>query len=633
VIRFVRRTYRIIDHPARVRFSLFAFGSVVIAAMEALALGLMIPLTDLLINHANEEKHLGTAAKTVQRVFNLDTRLQIAAVLGIIVLVLFVVKSIFAIALLRWAIGNSLMQEARLAKRLFSDFLSAPSAFHLKTNSSEIQRTLNESLLLVFRRTLPFVLSASADAFSLVAIAAIIIVSDPSVAAIAIVYFTLVGIFYQRYIGGWQKVAARRAHREVAARYQQVQEAVRATREIAVMHRQDYFVGRFYDTKLELADAQRTLIFYQLMPRYFLDLAFVVGAGIMMGYAFTVLGPEKGLTTVGIYLTASFRLVAPLNRIMSTVTLARTADPHVDQIAADLKLLGELQQTRFDDVSTGRLGPSDLAFTDVSFRYEDTVTDVLKQVSFEIKSGDDVGIVGTTGAGKTTLLSILLGLLDPSGGSVTVSGQPLGQCRTDWQLSIGYVPQEIVLIDDTMRTNIVFGVDSDSIDEERIQEVVDLAQLRTFIDGLPDGLDTRVGELGVRISGGQRQRLGLARALYQQPSVLVLDEATSALDSDTESRIMSRLAEMHGSMTIISVSHRLSTLKHCDRIYFVRAGEIAAVGTFEELNEREPEFAQLVALAQLTLASAVDTEGPGGADGRDHRNGDLVGLRDGRAFG
>jgi len=230
---------------------------------------------------------------------------------------------------------------------------------------------------------------------------------------------------------------------------------------------------------------------------------------------------------------------------------------------------------------------------------------VLDDISLRVEPGDDVGIVGTSGAGKTTLLDVMLGLLDPGAGEVLVGDEPLAGRRTDWQLSIGYVPQEIVLVDATMRANIAFGIAPDQVDERRLGEAVAAAQLDAFVATLPDGLDTVVGERGVRLSGGQRQRIGLARALYHQPIVLVLDEATSALDSDTESRIMETIAALRGSLTIISVSHRLSTLKHCDRIYFMRDGRIVGVGTFDELCRREPDFAQLVALAQLSSSETL----------------------------
>ncbi|CAN5294971.1 ABC transporter ATP-binding protein [soil metagenome] len=602
MISFLRRTFKLIDRRARVQFSLFALGSVIVAGLEAVAVALMLPLTDLLISPSGGD--MPQAARLVDRFIDVSTRGDAAAVLGVLVMATFTIKGIAAIFLLRWAIGNSLQQEARLARRLFSRYLMAPTAFHLKRNSAEIQRTLNESLVLTFRRTLPFVMGASADLFTLVAIGFVIVVKDPPVAILAILYFLAVGLVYQRFIAGRQKVAAKQVHTEVAERYRQVQEAVRATKEIAVLHREAYFVDRFYETKLQLADAQRILVFYQLLPRYFLDLAFVLGAALMAGYTFGTLGSSEGLATIGLFLTASFRLIAPLNRLMSTFTLARSAGPAVDQVIDDLRVLDGFSELRSGDVSTGRLESSAIELDDVRFRYDESDTAVLSGVSLTIGPGDDVGIVGATGAGNSTLINLLLGLFDPTAGEVTVGGRPLHKCRTDWQLSIGYVPQEILLIDDTIRANIAFGVDSTEIEEAWLESVLRIAQLETFVASLPDGLDTVVGEQGVRLSGGQRQRLGLARAFYHRPTVLVLDEATSALDSETEARIMDTIALLRGSLTVITVSHRLSTLKHCDRIYFLRSGGVAAVGTFEELNAREPEFAQLVALAQLSIGEA-----------------------------
>jgi len=605
MITFLRRTFSIIDRRARIRFAVYGLGSVLIAALEALGVALVVPLTQIMVegNKKGPPKDLHWLTRFV----DLQTTEQAAAVLGLMVLVTFTVKGLAAIALLRWGITNSLQQEARIAQRLFSRYLLAPHAFHVRHHSSEIQRTLNESMVLVFRRALPFVIAASADLFSLVAIAIVIVLDDFRVALVGVAYFGLVAIVYQRFISGRQKVAAKRAHQEVAARYRQVQEAVRATKELAILHREDYFVNQFYETKLELVAAQRLLVFFQLMPRHFLDMAFVFGAAIVAVFAFTTQSTAVALATVGLFLAATFRLVAPLNRVMATFTLARTAEPAIEQVISDLAMLEELGQQRAHR-ATGRLEPGRLEMADVRFRYEDTDVDVLHDVSLRIEAGDDVGIVGTSGAGKTTLIDIMLGLLDPTGGDVLVGGRHLADCRTDWQLSMGYVPQEIVLIDDTIRANVAFGVDAATIDAGQLDHALQAAQLEDFVATLPEGLDTLVGESGVRLSGGQRQRIGLARALYHRPSVLVLDEATSALDSDTESRIMGAIASLRGSLTIISVSHRLSTLKHCDRIYFLRSGHIADVGTFDELCRREGDFAQLVSLAQLSL-EGVDLEG------------------------
>lgn len=594
MIGFVKRTLSILDRRARIGFLAFAVLSVVVAVIEAIGVATIIPLTGLLVG----DDGAGSISQ-VSRFIDVSTTGQAATVLALVVLVAFTVKATAAIVLLRWAIGNSLQQEARIARRLFAGYLAAPATYHFEHNSAEIQRTLNESLLVVFRRALPWALAAAADAFTLIAIAVVIAVNDPGVAGLAIVYFGIVALVYGRLIGGRQKVAARRAHQETAVRYQQVQEPLQATKELSILHREEFFVERFYQTKLKLRDAQRKLIFYQLLPRQFLDLAFILGAALVAGILFTTRPVEQALVGIGLFLTACFRLISPLNRVMGAITLSRTAQPAITQVIDDLATLESLSAPE-EDVAAEPMGPCAVELRDVHYRYGAELPEVLKGISLRIDPGDDIAIVGATGAGKTTLLDVLLGTLAPQSGEVLVGQRPLSSCRTPWQLSIGYVPQHVVLLDDTIRANVAFGLDPDEIDDGLVWEALRQAQIDGFVSGLDQSLNASVGELGVRLSGGQRQRFGLARALYGRPAVLVLDEATSSLDGETEARVISTIAELRGALTIITVSHRLSTLKHCDRVYFLRNGEIGSVGSFEHLRTNEPEFARMLMLAELT---------------------------------
>jgi ABC-type multidrug transport system fused ATPase/permease subunit len=239
-------------------------------------------------------------------------------------------------------------------------------------------------------------------------------------------------------------------------------------------------------------------------------------------------------------------------------------------------------------------------FDSVTFAYEPGGAPVLHDVSFRIQPGESVAFVGPSGAGKSTLLDIVLGLLEPTGGSVAVGGKPMRDVRSSWQQSIGYVPQDVVLLDETLRTNVALGTPPDEIDDARVEDALALADLTETWKSLPDGLDTRLGERGVRLSGGQRQRVGLARALYDHPRILVLDEATSSLDGGTESRIIETIEAMQRNLTMIVVTHRLSTVRNCDRVYMLEGGAITGVGPFDALTEQSPAFAELVRHSVVT---------------------------------
>ena len=222
----------------------------------------------------------------------------------------------------------------------------------------------------------------------------------------------------------------------------------------------------------------------------------------------------------------------------------------------------------------------------MTFAYEEPSSDVLIDVSIAIRRGEAVSFVGQSGSGKSTLIDIMLGLLEPQSGSVLINGQTIENVKQSWQKQIGYIPQTIFLMDDSLRRNIAIGIADTEIDEVAIVEALKSAQLEDFVASLPEGLDTVVGERGVRLSGGQRQRIGIARALYHRPSVLVLDEATSSLDTETEHGVMQAVQALQGDKTVIIVAHRLSTVEYCDRLYRLDAGRIVDEGTFDEVMNR-----------------------------------------------
>ena len=243
----------------------------------------------------------------------------------------------------------------------------------------------------------------------------------------------------------------------------------------------------------------------------------------------------------------------------------------------------------------------------VSFRYPGATEDALSSVSVTLAHGSSIAFVGGSGAGKTTLVDVILGLHDPYEGRVTVDGVDIAGRKRRWQTNVGYVPQDVYLLDATLAENIAFDQDSSTIDNAALVRAIAQAQLDDMVARLPSGVDTQVGERGSRLSGGQRQRIGIARALYRRPELLVLDEATSALDNETEHRINETIRELHGAITLVVVAHRLSTVRHADQIAFMNQGRVECVGTFDEVREQSPEFERLVRLGSMGLAGVSPT--------------------------
>ena len=311
----------------------------------------------------------------------------------------------------------------------------------------------------------------------------------------------------------------------------------------------------------------------QQVPRLWLELLAVSGLALLV---LVMLGQGRPiadlLPTLGLFAAAAFRIMPSATRVLWALQGIRYGRACIDTLYREIASLSGPVSRRGLPLPPMSVG---LAARGLCFRYPDSETDVLTKVDIDIPKGNSIGFVGGSGSGKSSLVDILLGLLPPSSGQVIVDGRDIADDLRGWQDQIGYVPQMIYLTDDTLRRNVAFGIPDGQVDDAAVLRAVRAAQLEEFVNSLPEGLDTLVGERGVRLSGGQRQRIGIARALYHDPEVLVLDEATSALDNETEAGVMESVNAMHGKKTLIIVAHRLSTVAHCDYIYRVEAGSIS----------------------------------------------------------
>jgi ATP-binding cassette subfamily C protein len=282
------------------------------------------------------------------------------------------------------------------------------------------------------------------------------------------------------------------------------------------------------------------------------------------------------VSLLSLYAYAGFRLVPSANRLMLNLSSLRYGRAFVAPLAEDWALAGTRRRPPRSPAAAAPF-TRDIVVDRVSYAYEDGRAHALRDVSFTIRRGESIGIVGPSGAGKSTLVDVMLGLLTPSSGRVVVDGQNIAGDLDRWQSQIGYVPQDPAIIDDTLRRNVAFGVDDDAIDEPRVAEAIRVARLQELASALPSGLDTRLGEQGVRVSGGERQRIAIARALYHHPAVLVFDEATSALDDQTEREVVQAIDALRGARTIIVIAHRTSTVRTCDRLIMLDRGRVASL--------------------------------------------------------
>jgi ABC-type multidrug transport system fused ATPase/permease subunit len=354
-----------------------------------------------------------------------------------------------------------------------------------------------------------------------------------------------------------------------------LQQGLGGVKEVLLLRRSADFLREYQEHNQASARVGRQSTTLQRMPLLLLELLAMSGVAVLV----VVLlrdgrSPESIVPVLGLFAAAAFRLLPSVNRLLGAVQGLKFGQPVLELLSRELGLPAQ----RASSLRIGARLNGDIRFSDVSYLYEGAQSLSIQGVNFSIRRGECVGVVGPSGAGKSTLVDLFLGLLVPTKGSILVGGVPITDALDSWQGGIGYVPQAVFLIDDTLRRNVAFGVPPADVDESRVLGAIEAAQLAPFVASLPLGLDTIVGERGARLSGGQAQRIGIARALYSDPSILVFDEATSSLDADTEAGVMTAIESLRRERTIVIVAHRTATVRRCDFIIRIEGGRVAAMG-------------------------------------------------------
>jgi ATP-binding cassette, subfamily B, bacterial PglK len=584
----LKQVWAILSPEERRRFLWLQPLVVVTALIETAGLASIVPFLALLSDPAAIERH--PALKLGYEALGFNSTTSFFFAVGVAVLAVITVGNA-ANALTTWALLRFAWQTNHtFSIRLLEAYLRRPYSYFLERNVAELSKNLLAEVNAVVGGVLGVLTQLVSRTAVMLGVLVTLLWIDPVMAlGTGGVFGGLYGAMFAVVRNQLRRDGAAR-NAANAARHKIASEALGGVKELKLYGLEAAAVEAYGAPSLSFAVTQARAAVIGQIPRYGLEtIAFGGVLVIVLGLLWRGQGLNEVLPVLGLYAFAAYRMLPGLQTIFNGMTSLRFSQPALDTLYRDL----HVESLAPAKVSTKIHFDEKITLDDVGFVYAGAGSVALSAVSISISRGEWVALVGRTGAGKSTLVDILLGLLHPTSGSLHVDGCRIDPSSVaDWQCHLAYVPQQIFFTDDTIEKNICFGVPADRIDHGRMRQAARVAQLASFIENeLPHGYQTRIGDRGIRMSGGQRQRLGIARALYRQPRLIVLDEATSALDNSTEAAFFAALRSELSDVCVVSIAHRLSTTRGFDRILVMEAGRITDAGAFEELRRRNPHFA------------------------------------------
>lgn len=541
--------------------------------LEMLSVGMVLPALTFLSSSFLKQSP-GPMTAWLEWLGNPTQKQLIMVGLGLL-LVVYAVKSTFLVYTHYRQSNFIAALQSSLTQRMFSIYLSQPWTFHLSRNSAELNRNINE--IQSFCVTCTQALNSMADGFVILGIVGLLVIMEPVGALVVGSLLAFAAWLFDRLTGAWSRELGKARLHHARMAMQLMLQGLGAAKDVKIHGCEKEFVRQHASHSEGLSRTAAHHTFFAQMPRLWYEL---LAVGALCAFTTVLILQNRPLRslipTLGIFAAAAFRLLPSVNRLSHSLQNLRFSTATIDVIERELSLD---QPPPREAVSQPMPFRRVLAVKHVSYSYPNAVSPALHDVSIQIEHGKSVGIIGASGAGKSTLVDVILGLLSPTSGRIEVDGIDIQGDLRAWMQGLGYVPQSIYLCDDTIRRNVAFGLPDEEIDDAAVGRAIRAAQLDVFVAELPQGLDTTVGERGVRLSGGQRQRIGIARALYRDPSMLVLDEATSALDDATEREVMRAVNALHGVKTLLIVAHRLSTVERCDIVYRLDRGRITDAGS------------------------------------------------------
>lgn len=586
----LRQAFRLIGRGQRRRWILLIALALIASAFEMLGALLVYVLLALVVDPSGDVD-LPLVGDVRQLAAGVDEQALLLAML-VTMGVFFAMRAIVQVAVTYIQQRVAQNTGARLSNRLVAGYLNWPYAAHLHRNSSELIRNGHQAVKEFVTQVFLPLIRVTAESIMVLAMLALLISIAPAATGMAVLLIGGGAVVLLFLVQPRIKKLGAISHATSKETLGAMQQALHGVRDIKLLGREKYFARRYAQSRLRYARANYLNATLANIPHAVMELVLLIFILLFFAIAVGAGTPsQNALSILGLFAYAGLRLQPSLQRITSGLNSIKYATAPLVDLHSDLI---SVEQTPAEDSAVEALPFTDAIVVDnVSFQYAGAAQNALTSINLTIKKGQVVGICGPTGGGKTTLVDLITGLLTPTSGRITIDGTDLQQKTRQWQRSLGVVSQSVFLIDDTLRRNIALGVPDEKIDDDAVSRAVQLAQLTDFINSLPEGIETTVGERGVRLSGGQRQRIAIARALYSQPAVLVFDEGTSALDNATEASLMASIEQLRGSITVIHIAHRISTVKSSDQVILVERGRISAVGTYDELRRDNVGFQQL----------------------------------------
>lgn len=546
--------------------------------LETLGIAMIVPVMTVVIDPKAVSE--SRALSFIYDTFHLTDTSQLAAVIMVALIGVFVIKNIFLYIMMKVQLNFVFTNQFATSRRMMIGFIMRPYEYYLGADTTVIERSITSDVNNMYGLILTS-LQLISEVIVFACLVGVLLVQDMGM-TLFIAFLLIIVLLITKFLIKPVMIQAGKDNQDYySGLYKWIEETIMGIKEIKIDRRENFFVNGYADCGSGYVNAVQKYNLYNSAPRLLIETVSICG---MIGYMLIVMKSGMSITRLLPQMTvlaaAAARLLPSANRINNYLTSIAYFEPFFMNVSDNLQ----------EDIHDGSLTydpeayrkkqnvsklpvKKDIRLTDIDYRYPGTETYILKGACMEIPVGSSVGIVGTTGSGKTTIVDVMLGLLTIERGSILADGVEVREHYQEWLANIGYIPQTIFLRDTTIRNNVAFGVPVEDIDEDKLWKAITEAQLADFIHSLPDGLDTKVGERGIRLSGGQRQRIGIARALYEDPEVLVMDEATSALDMETESAVMESINHLHGKKTLIIIAHRLQTIENCDIIYRIEGGK------------------------------------------------------------